>query len=137
MSFFTDGLSDTHTFGVHFLALGRSGGLPAAWAPGGPTYDFINTLARNALFRFCWPPGPSLASAAGGPSLEADLHSCAPAWCLLTLMLLRVILSYLCVDFGGHHILQKPKRARSSSFFALVIIMLLYVNFIPILYEMP
>ena len=96
---------ETPTFGVHFLALGLSGGSPAAWIPKAQVIVFINILVRNAYFRLCWPPGPLLASAARGPSLEADLHICAQAQCLRTLMLLYVILCYLYVYLGGHRIL--------------------------------
>ena len=93
MSFLTEGLSDTHTFLVHFSVLGGPGGLPAPGPPKVQHMIFINALARNALFRPCWPLGLPLASAVGGPSLEADLHFCAQARCFVILMLLHVILS--------------------------------------------
>ena len=39
-SFLTTLSCETPTLGVHFLVLGVSGGLPAAWAPEGSTYSF-------------------------------------------------------------------------------------------------
>ena len=41
---------ETPTFGVHFSALGRSGGLPAAWAPKGSSYSFYQHSRTKRLF---------------------------------------------------------------------------------------
>ena len=41
---------ETPTFGVHFLALGVSGGPPAAWAPEGSTYSFYQHSRVKRLF---------------------------------------------------------------------------------------
>ena len=41
---------ETSTFGVHFLALGVSGGPPAAWAPEGSTYSFYQHSRAKRLF---------------------------------------------------------------------------------------
>ena len=104
--------------GCTFWLLGSLGAPRRLGPPKAQVIVFINTLVRNAHFRLCWPPGPLLASAARGPSLEADLHICAQARCLRTLMLLYVILCYLYVYLGGHRILQKPIRTRFCVFCA-------------------
>ena len=41
---------ETPTFGVHFLALGVSGGPPAAWAPEGSTYSFYQHSRAKRSF---------------------------------------------------------------------------------------
>ena len=41
---------ETPTFGGHFSVLGRSGGLPAAWAPEGSTYSFYQHSRTKRLF---------------------------------------------------------------------------------------
>ena len=41
---------ETPTFGVHFLALGVSGGPPAAWAPEGLSYSFYQHSRTKRSF---------------------------------------------------------------------------------------
>ena len=50
LSFLSTLSRETPTFGVHFLALGVSGGPPAAWAPEGSTYNFYQHSRAKRSF---------------------------------------------------------------------------------------
>ena len=64
MSFLTEGLSDTHTFLVHFSILGGPGAPPAARVPEGPSYSFYQHSRTKRPFSSLlasWaPPWPRL-----------------------------------------------------------------------------
>ena len=127
-SFLSTLLRETPTFGVHFLALGVSGGPPAAWAPEGSTYSFYQLSRAKRPFSLLvasWAfLGPGCPRAFSGSSSSI---LCAGAVFGDTHVAVCYTWLLLCLSWRPPYIV-KTNTNLIFVFFAYDIILLLYVT---------
>ena len=119
---------ETPTFGVHFLALGVSGGLPAAWAPEGSTYSFYqHSRAKRSFWLLVasWALlGPGCPRACSGTSSSI---LCAGAVFGGPHVVVCYTWLLICLSWRPPHIV-KTNTNSFFVFFAYDIILLFYVS---------